>query len=94
MLVLTGKGIKDVNPSNFTGRMHKLKRTRQKIEGKYQEVYILLRKVEEHVFKDEITGDKTRVIEWGIALKKEGRKLVHEYNLLINNGVHIMRTGF
>ena len=94
MLVLTEKGIVEIDERKMEGRIHKLKRIRQKIKGMYYNVYVLCGIVNKHIFKDEVTGEVVKVNEWGIIMEKRGRDIVHKFNMLVYKGEHRLQDGF
>ena len=85
-LTFTTKGLKEVNIDWNSGRMHKIKRLRIRVRGKWYERHILLRSAEKKVTKDKFTGRKKGVHNWGVAMKKEGRKVITEYDVVLFQG--------
>jgi len=72
-------GIVEV-PNGRMGRTHKMHRTCEFINGKKYERYILLKRFE--IKKN----NKTVGMEWGVAIKLEGRRWVPEFDVVVYKG--------
>ena len=92
-LVATYDGqLKEVNYHDIEGRFNRMHRGRELIGGEYFETCTLERIVDKHTIKDEETGEVVKWNEWGVALKREGRRVVPMFDLLLHKGEHILRN--
>ena len=86
LLVYTPKGLVEIDPKQVGGRLHKLRRTSMKIEGKYYERTTLLRIAEKLAVVDKRTGIVFRHNNWGIAMTRQGRNMVPELDVVSIRG--------
>lgn len=77
------QGIVTVDTDKMQGRLHKKVTTRKHVKGKgWCTRHTLMRVGEKHLVKDKKGKVIHRRNNWGVAVKKEGRKWVAEYDMV------------